>query len=72
MASFVNQVTFGSGTVPGGGFSASGFYGDWQTFHIPFQPFMPSAAQGKIRVIASASGDGVPDSYHLAPTSSYR
>ena len=68
MANFVDQVTFRSGTVPPVPFSASGFHGDWQTLHVPFQPLMPVAAQGQIRVIANANGDSIAETDHMAPT----
>lgn len=70
MASAITQVTFRAGRTAGiiPWFNSSGRYGDWQTIHVPFDPFMPAGAEGKVRVVASANGDDVPAAAHIAAT----
>jgi hypothetical protein len=66
MASFINKVTCRTGTVGPVWFNVSGVPGDWQTFHIPFQPFMPAAADGQVRIMVTASGEGLAANDHMA------
>ncbi len=55
MASMVDLITVRAGVCPAIAFASSGITGDWQTFQVPFQPWMPAGAEGRIRVVVSAS-----------------
>ena len=66
MASYIEELTVRAGRCPAVNFSSSGTLGDWQAFHVPFLPPMPSSATGKIRVLVSASDDEVNASDHQA------
>ncbi len=68
MASMANAISLRCGNLPAQQFASSGRSGDWQTFHVPFQPWMPQAADGKVRVMVSASDADVDVSDHqVAP-----
>jgi hypothetical protein len=60
---FCAPVTFGAAGYPG---DSCGNHGDWQTFHVPFQPAFPAAADGAIRVLVSASDAGADINVHQA------
>jgi hypothetical protein len=66
MAVLASQATLRCGTLPARVFSPTNMPGDWQTYHVPFQPWMPAAADGRVRVVVSASDDGVRTSDHQA------
>jgi len=67
MASALTEVSIRTGTTATKYFSQSGMLGDWQTLHIPFFPFFPATAAGKIRVFATASRQNVLANNGAAP-----
>ena len=59
MASSAVKMSIRSGAYSAQAFGAAGTpHTDWQTFHIPFDPWFPPGANA-IRVLVSASDDGV-------------
>lgn len=66
MATTFSKISLRSGQCTAKTFSQSGCFGDWQRFNVAFYPAMPTAAVGKIRVLATAS-DTDANTFPLAP-----
>lgn len=66
MATSTSEITLRAGSCAASTFAPTGVHGDWITYHVPFEPHMPPAAQDLVRVVVSAADAGGDINIHQA------
>lgn len=66
MATLTDKISVRAGVCPANTYAPAGAHGDWVTYHVPFEPPLPAAAEGQVRVVASASDAGGDINVHQA------